>query len=395
MKKYIAFLALLCMLPIFNSCGGEKTYKIAAVYSSVVLTAHEVKPIKYAARLVVNELNEEYSGGMRFEIEYFDNKGDPKKARSIAKQIARDEDILAVLGYSIPNCLLASKDIYTKNNVPVLASALMRNGIVDSSDSVFIYNLMEDAQASAIVDYIKNGIKRTNVVTLTQSSSVDTYDAIYSYFLEYKSGINHLTNLVYKSGEVEFKAFAAQIQNLSPEVVVIIGNYREAAFINAAVKKNLTKIDIIGISKIVHGDYIPLSGAKRADGSYGITSFVYSRGENMSVDNLNDAYAKLSGRSIDTVALNTYEAGALVKEAMRMRKAERRAILSYIKGINSEESSFRAMQERVYFNKDNELVQTPVVAEVRGEKWAKSPKQFDSIKKDKSKSNKNGVTNGR
>lgn len=75
----------------------------------------------YAARLAVREINAAGgAAGWRLELVAYDDQGDADLARSAARNLAVDPDVLAVIGHYRPASTAAAQTVYREVGLPLL-----------------------------------------------------------------------------------------------------------------------------------------------------------------------------------------------------------------------------------------------------------------------------------
>ncbi len=76
----------------------------------------------YAARLAVREINAEGGvAGHKLALVAYDDRNDPELARSLARNLATDPDVLAVIGHYRQKTTAAAQDVYVEHDLPLLA----------------------------------------------------------------------------------------------------------------------------------------------------------------------------------------------------------------------------------------------------------------------------------
>jgi ABC-type branched-subunit amino acid transport system substrate-binding protein len=76
----------------------------------------------YAARLAIREINARGGiGGRRIELVALDDRGEPEKAITAARQLVLDPQVVAVVGHLRPDSTDAAMKIYCEAAVPVIA----------------------------------------------------------------------------------------------------------------------------------------------------------------------------------------------------------------------------------------------------------------------------------
>ena len=84
----------------------------------------------YAARLAIREINARGGiNGQRIELVALDDRGEPEKAITAARQLALDPQVVAVVGHLRPDSTDAAMKIYCEAGLPVIAIESARAGL--------------------------------------------------------------------------------------------------------------------------------------------------------------------------------------------------------------------------------------------------------------------------
>lgn len=360
------------------SCVQDESYAIALVYSSIMRKAEYEKPLRASALLMVEQMNEARVFPKPVELVLFDNGGSLKTARNNARKIVKTKNIIAVVGYVVPECLQVAKPIYRKHDMLVITPTISESGVMSSADTVFRYNLNNRMEGYAIKSYITDVLKKKRVLLLYEVGY--GYDDVAAAFQMYaRESLHIVTDIRFKPGDVDFRNTAIKVRHYRPSVVVVIGNYLESGLISSALRDAGVRADIIGSSSITRGGFVDIAGSDNLGASvYAVNSFLYTRGQSEWIDNFNDEYAKLSGRNVNWIAFNTYESMGVVMQALRYVGEDRGKIVEYVRGLNSPTNTYAGLDGDVYFNKAHELMKTPVISIAKG-RWEHAPRQFQSF----------------
>jgi ABC-type branched-subunit amino acid transport system substrate-binding protein len=146
----------------------------------------------YAARLAIREINARGGiNGRRIELVALDDRGEPDKALSAARQLVLDPQVVAVIGHLRPDSTDAAMRIYCEAGLPVIAVESAGNACEGAyllgtaprkrwleDQLIFVSNVPDPGSLSAGQDFAK----RYNAIPIDGTHAgpiaLQTYDAL-------------------------------------------------------------------------------------------------------------------------------------------------------------------------------------------------------------------------
>ena len=146
----------------------------------------------YAARLAIREINARGGiNGRRIELVALDDRGEPEKALTAARQLALDPQVVAVVGHLRPDSTDAAMKIYCAAGLPLIAVESAVNAcegafVLGSAPRdrwpddrlIFVSNVPDPDSLSAAQDFAE----RYNVIPIDGTRAgpiaLQTYDAL-------------------------------------------------------------------------------------------------------------------------------------------------------------------------------------------------------------------------
>lgn len=361
---FFAFLAL-------TACIRRETYTIALVVSEDQTKASHGTPMKAAAEIVMREAQLDKP----IDVKLFMNPNDPQESLALAKRIADDASILAVVGYGVPERLVEARAIYEEAELPVITPTINRNDATAEGSVVFRYNYPNRLEAASIAHAAESRFRAKRIVIINQIGRA--YNQVATEIPDFIASKQTIAlKLRFRAGEVDFRTVVTKTQTARPDLIVVIGNYRESAILITALRDGQLRAPIICNNGVVENDFLLITRAGvYQDNVYAFAPFVYERGASDEIDNLNDAYAKISGRGLTWIAFNAYEAFGVVTEAIRRGAGAREEILRELRTMTNEQEGYTDLSGAVYFSQKNDLVRFPVMLEIHNGAWVASTKR--------------------
>ena len=170
-----------------NSLIAERqTTKIAAVVpigSNLDVAQEMLRGIAQAQQ----EFNQQ---GGKLQVQIIDDENDSDLARQIAKTVAQDNSILAVIGSNASNASLAGAEIYQQAQVVMITPTSTSEKLSYFGNYIFRSGATNQAMAEILADYVVHTAKRIHVGVCFASEAPDnvTFKDAFIPILEAKGG---------------------------------------------------------------------------------------------------------------------------------------------------------------------------------------------------------------
>jgi ABC-type branched-subunit amino acid transport system substrate-binding protein len=195
--------------------------------------------IEMGAKLKIEEINA--AGGIKgrpLVAKWGDDEGVNSKASNVAKGLALDKDVVAIVGHFNSTCSLAAKPIYTDNKVPMLSPGSTNVDVCKGSDWIFRNLYRDDTQGAAAATFIKEKLGRKRVVVFYDND--DYGGGLKKFFVNAAKeiGLEVLESIEYnRESTTDFASLVTKAKYKKPDAIFIAGLYGEAALIAKAAKK--------------------------------------------------------------------------------------------------------------------------------------------------------------
>lgn len=189
--------------------------------------------------LRLDEVNRE--GGVRnkklsYVIE--DNQGDPLKTANSVDLLAKDEQVLVIIGAATSGNTLAGASVAQHKKIPLITPMATSPVVTEVGDYIFRICFIDPDQGSALANFAFSFLKLKEAAVLTKEE--DQYsEGLTEYFIKsYRQmGGEVVSHLYYKEGETDFVSLLNEIKERQPEVLFVPGYWNEAASIFKQAKK--------------------------------------------------------------------------------------------------------------------------------------------------------------
>jgi branched-chain amino acid transport system substrate-binding protein len=380
LNKYTALFIIAASA--FVGCGKKAatTYLIGVTGPFTGDGAQYGEMIRMAAEMKAEEINKAGGiNGIPLELEFQDDKGDPKEAANVAQKLGSNPRVLAVVGHFNSSCSLAGKEVYNSMQVLQVSYGSTNVNVCQGGDWTFRNVYRDDFQGYFIADYIKHILAYGRVAVFFDN---DDYgrglrDAFAARAAE--NGLEIVAEEAYVRDTQEYTPQLTQIMGKDPDIIFISGLYANAAMILTQARNLGMDTPFIGGDGLLSADLITNAG-KAAEGTIVTCPFLPNL-EDEKTRGFVTAFEERYGTKPDAWAALTYDAVGIVAEAIARAGPDRRAIRDYVAAIDSPEKGYDGVAGLTYFNRDGDCMKPLVVAVVRGGDFVPYEKQADDLER--------------
>lgn len=174
MRRFaVTILTFLCLLA--ETEADAKSYKVGVLVPLTGAAAEKGLPLRNAAELFAERFNAAAgSGGDKLELVVRDDFDDPEKARAAAAEMVRDNDLIAVVGHYSPTVALATGKVFADARIPFLSPNVSSPQALGGNGWMFTLNVPDDVQGSFLAVYLKEVLKKDNVLLIHNTDPFGT-----------------------------------------------------------------------------------------------------------------------------------------------------------------------------------------------------------------------------
>jgi len=352
-----------------KSDSGEKIVRIALAAPLTGDIAAMGQGMKNGATLAIEQANADprtKAKKIRFELLAQDDRADPKEAVNIANLIISNAKVVGVVGHLNSQCSIPASQVYARANLVEISSASTNPKYTEQGlKNTFRVCTTDNVQGSFAADFLvnKRGIKRVAVMhdktTYGQGLAEEfakRLTAIGGHQLSF-DGINF--------GDKDFKAVLTKIKTLDPQAIYFGGMYSEGGLITKQAKELGLNVPLVGGDGIFSPEFMGIGGkATEKD----IATMIGAPPEKLPSAKkfLADYKKRFPGVSFQPYDAYTFDATAIIIDAVLNAGADRKAVMDYVAKIKYSgvigETSFDAKGDTlnktvsVYVVKDGKFV---------------------------------------
>ncbi|WP_428569139.1 MAG: ABC transporter substrate-binding protein [Solidesulfovibrio sp. DCME] len=270
MALALALALTLTLAPGAAQAAGAVRIAVAAPLTGPVAAAGD--DIKAGVVMRVEAVNAAGGiGGRPVEPVFFDDLCEPREAALVAASIARDPDIVGLVGHMCSSAHLAALPTYVREGLPVVTptatSVVIAAKNRDEDGRVWSFRTVyrDDFQGKFLAKYMAKvlGLRRAALLYENNDYGLGLKKA----FLKQarRRGLAVVAVEAYKKGDLDFTALLTKVKAAAPQGLFIAGYYAEGALIADQARKIGLAVPKFGADALDSPDYIRLAGAGAED----------------------------------------------------------------------------------------------------------------------------------
>ena len=362
MKRIIRLVSIICMLAlclsmVLTGCSGntqnnentnstvsdgnqtEETkdaYRFAMVAPLTGNGAQYGLAYKDTIEIMVEQINADGGiDGHMVEVDYFDDKQDPKECLNIANKIVADGDYLAVIGSQTSSCSMAAAPVLQKAGIPMISPNASHVDFPLIGDYIFSMAMPLSYEIVKTTDFLYdyNNLRKIAMIYSNDDWGLQVSEVCRERFTELGGEV--VAEETYIAGQTkDFTPLISKIKATEPDAVFLISQYSDGA----AIVQQMNQLDfntkIVAMNTLYKQEFIDIVGEELANGIVMQNSFsiIDTAPE---YDVIKEAYESKTGKVMDLYVTHSHDAFAIVLDAVTEVGADKEAIRDYIAGIKN------------------------------------------------------------
>ncbi|MGW6921787.1 bifunctional serine/threonine-protein kinase/ABC transporter substrate-binding protein [Streptomyces sp. NPDC054950] len=195
------------------------------------------------ARLAVEQLNAKSAHPFRLKLRTYDDGGDPKRADVLAARLAKDADVLAVLGPTTDACFLSTEVTYTKATMPVVSVSVgadTRSRTIGENEyhhSHAALRVADPLLAAPCSRYLGNHVDTRRALLLDDRAQGDfAWSLCDQTQRALRQSGRDVTVTRVPAGKIDYASLAAQVMSARADAVLFSGDATRAAGLASALR---------------------------------------------------------------------------------------------------------------------------------------------------------------
>lgn len=342
--------------------GQVITLGVAAPFSGDV--AQFGASIRKGADLMVEEVNAR--GGIRgamIKLVYENDGGNPQEAAIVARKLANNPEVVAVVGHFNSSCSLAGKPIYRDVGVLQFSPASTNPRVTKDSEWTFRNIYDDDFQGYSLAHYVHDKLHLQSVGVFYDN---DDYGiGLKSAFIKEAEilGVRVVGQESYERDTVDFTPQLVKLASAKPDAIMIGGLYTQAAQIAGQARRMGMTALLLGADGLHSIDLIKIGG-EATEGMLITVPFLMELGDDNTKAFVDKFTAKYN-EDPDSWSALTYDAVGTILTAIERVGTDRRAIRDAVAAMNSPETAYHGVTGLSYFDSEGDTAKAVHVATVK------------------------------
>ncbi len=221
-----------------------------------------------AAQLAAREVNAR--GGVRgrkVALRIEDDKGDPKDAATVARKLAADDRVLAILGHSSSSACLAAIPLYTTARLAAITPSASQTDLTTRGGK-YLFRMWSPISVYApnLARYTvqRIGRRKVGVVYVQDDWGIQTKER---YVTEVERlGAKVMATAVVHARDTDFRAPLARMKAANPDVLAILTSYTTGAIVVQQARTLGLTAAIVGTDTLYEDKLLEIAGFGNAEG---------------------------------------------------------------------------------------------------------------------------------
>lgn len=360
MKKIIALLLALLMVFSLVACAAKEEAPAADSAASDAPAAEgnadaaegeELEPYVFALYAPLTGDNSQYGqtykstieiyvekrnaeggiNGHEVIVEYFDDKNDPKESLNIANLLADRDDIIGVVGSQTSTATMTACPVFQEAGIPMITPQAGQVDVTLTGEYIFRMCTLAPFEGNLIAErMIEDGCKNVAVIYANDDYGVNIYDSWSAVINEL--GGNIVAAETFVSGQTkDFTPLLSSIKAAGADSIYIEPGYSDAAMILTQMAQLDCDFKIYGNTMLYKTEFLDAAG-ENAEGTL-MGSYVNPENTEANFVFIRDAYEAATGNITDMYVLNSYDAIALLCDAVAAVGPDRAAVAEWIANV--------------------------------------------------------------
>ena len=354
----------------FSACTDGNTLQVAVIGPLSGKDRDGGQAMLDGVNLRVKQINERGGvHGRKLEVLAYDDQNSKQIARKKAIEIARDSNVLAVIGHYYSSTSVEGGKIYKQYGIPSITASATAPGVTAGSEWSFRVVPDTNLQGKFAAIYTNEILKQNSVYIVYERDAYGS--ALHRSFRRTAHDlglqIQNVWGVDSETDDVDniLRKIVLDLQDDSnPGALFVALQDHEAAMIVRLIRDEGMDLTIIG-GDAIGSESFPrkfkdIPSAKGGiehytDGIYASTFFIRDIG-NFNAQQFNHAFKRRFGRESDDLAATSYDAAAIAVEAIKRAKPGgdlaqiRERIRRQLTAFNNIETAYKGVTGRIYFD---------------------------------------------
>ncbi len=305
------------------------------------------------------------TGNRKVEMVVYDSPCDAEGAAHVARRLAGDSSVFAVVGYLCAEALRAALPIYEEADLALINPTVSAE-YVRTRDRRHLFSLLysDGEQAAFLAAYVKKGLGLSKVAVLNDGSAYGGL-LMTSFLAEAeRQGLELVVKVAVTPDAAEVARAVQLMKGVSPEAIFLAASANASSLFLLERRRQQLAGKVLGPDRLADLDLYEMAG-KAADGLLVCQPIILEK-NGSEPQGFVRRFEMLHKRRPDWVAAVGYDATRLALAVLRRSGQKRAAFLQALQGISGPDTSFAALSGPIFFREDGTSQRPFFVAAIHG-----------------------------
>ena len=326
----LLIVAALCLLTTAMAESAEP-YRIAMCGPLTGPGAQYGQAYKNSLEILRDKINAEGGiDGHMLEIDFYDDKQDPKETLNVANLIIADGGYIAMIGSQTSSCSMAAAPVMQRAGIPMIAPHASHSDYAKTGDYCFSLQMPNAYEARVqhewAIDYL--GAKRVAIIYSNDDWGLQNVEAA-TAACENK-GVELVAAETFIAGNTkDFSPIITKVKEANPDYIYLAVLYSDACLLIPQMKMLDLNCALVGTNTLYKTEFIDVVG-EDAEGIY-IPNNFSTLHHTEEYEYLEKAIAeKVDGGIVDSYVSHAWDALSILVKAIREVGTDGAAIKDYL-----------------------------------------------------------------
>lgn len=326
----LLIVAALCLLTTAVAESAEP-YRIAMCGPLTGPGAQYGQSYKNSLEILRDKINAEGGiDGHMLEIDFYDDKQDPKETLNVANLIIADGGYIAMIGSQTSSCSMAAAPVMQRAGIPMIAPHASHSDYAKTGDYCFSLQMPNSYEARVqhewAIDYL--GAKRVAIIYSNDDWGLQNVEAA-TAACENK-GVELVAAETFIAGNTkDFSPIITKVKEANPDYIYLAVLYSDACLLIPQMKMLDLNCALVGTNTLYKTEFVDVVG-EDAEGIY-IPNNFSTLHHTEEYEYLEKAIAeKVDGGIVDSYVSHAWDALSILVKAIREVGTDGAAIKDYL-----------------------------------------------------------------
>lgn len=365
----LLIVAALCLLTTAMAESAEP-YRIAMCGPLTGPGAQYGQAYKNSLEILRDKINAEGGiDGHMLEIDFYDDKQDPKETLNVANLIIADGGYIAMIGSQTSSCSMAAAPVMQRAGIPMIAPHASHSDYAKTGDYCFSLQMPNSYEARVqhewAIDYL--GAKRVAIIYSNDDWGLQNVEAA-TAACENK-GVELVAAETFIAGNTkDFSPIITKVKEANPDYIYLAVLYSDACLLIPQMKMLDLNCALVGTNTLYKTEFIDVVG-EDAEGIY-IPNNFSTLHHTEEYEYLEKAIAeKVDGGIVDSYVSHAWDALSILVKAIREVGTDGAAIKDYLANMGP----YEGVAGTFVFDENGATMKNVYVMQIRNGQFVEMP----------------------